>query len=118
MATMVGSTIASMIASESTRMDFSAAPIGPCGSRMFIAPSSMRRRRAGRLDFLQRQGQWHHQQGKHRATPEHVDVGQQHGLPCDGLPNPADRLALSCNEGRALTDEELRHPVKGVLVVD
>jgi hypothetical protein len=31
---MVGSTIASMIASESIRMVLSAAPIGPCGSRM------------------------------------------------------------------------------------
>ena len=37
MAMMVGSTIASMIATESIRMVFSAAPIGPCGSRMFIA---------------------------------------------------------------------------------
>ena len=36
-ATMVGSTIASMIAMESIRMVLSAAPIGPCGSRMFIA---------------------------------------------------------------------------------
>src|SRR5260221_11670813 len=36
-ATMVGSTIASMIASESIRMVLSAAPIGPCGSRVFIA---------------------------------------------------------------------------------
>jgi len=36
-ATMVGRTIASMIASESIRMVFSAAPIGPCGSRIFIA---------------------------------------------------------------------------------
>src|SRR3977135_829669 len=35
--TIVGSTIASMIASESIRMVFSAAPIGPCGSRIFIA---------------------------------------------------------------------------------
>src|SRR5580704_19694757 len=34
---IVGSTIASMIATESIRMVFSAAPIGPCGSRMFIA---------------------------------------------------------------------------------
>src|SRR4051812_34584967 len=33
---MVGRTIASMIASESIRMVFSAAPIGPCGSRIFI----------------------------------------------------------------------------------
>src|SRR5258707_6903540 len=36
-ATIVGSTIASMIASESIRMVFSATPIGPCGSRIFIA---------------------------------------------------------------------------------
>src|SRR6267142_6178282 len=36
-ATIVGRTIASMIASESIRMVLSAAPIGPCGSRMFIA---------------------------------------------------------------------------------
>ena len=35
--TIVGSTIASMIVSESIRMVFSAAPIGPCGSRIFIA---------------------------------------------------------------------------------
>src|SRR5260370_4407518 len=34
---MVGSTIASIMASESIRMVFSAAPIGPCGSRIFIA---------------------------------------------------------------------------------
>src|ERR1700760_2628408 len=41
MAMMVGITIASMIAIESMRMVFSAAPIGPCGSRMFIgAPNS------------------------------------------------------------------------------
>jgi hypothetical protein len=32
-ATMVGSTIASMIATESIGMAVSAAPIGPCGSR-------------------------------------------------------------------------------------
>jgi hypothetical protein len=31
---MVGVTIASMIATESMRMDFSAAPIGPCGPNM------------------------------------------------------------------------------------
>jgi hypothetical protein len=34
---IVGRTIASMIASESIRMAFSAAPIGPWGSRIFIA---------------------------------------------------------------------------------
>src|SRR5258708_14939250 len=34
---MDGITIASMIASESIRMVLSAAPIGPCGSRIFIA---------------------------------------------------------------------------------
>src|SRR6201994_1957557 len=33
---MVGSTIASMMAIESIRIVFSAAAIGPCGSRMFI----------------------------------------------------------------------------------
>src|SRR5579862_7740688 len=36
-ARIVGSTIASMMATESIRMVFSAAPIGPCGSRIFIA---------------------------------------------------------------------------------
>src|SRR6267154_3217765 len=36
-ATIVGRTIASMIAIESIRMVLSAAPIGPCGSRIFIA---------------------------------------------------------------------------------
>src|ERR1700719_4332724 len=35
-ATMVGTTIASMIAIESIRIILSAAAIGPCGSRMFI----------------------------------------------------------------------------------
>src|SRR5882757_4272253 len=34
---MVGTTIASMIATESIRMVLSAAPMGPCGSRIFIA---------------------------------------------------------------------------------
>src|ERR1700692_72753 len=34
---MVGTTIASIIATESIRMVLLAAPIGPCGSRMFIA---------------------------------------------------------------------------------
>src|ERR1700690_1888423 len=33
-ATMVGATIASMIAMGSMRIDFSAAPIGPCGPNM------------------------------------------------------------------------------------
>ena len=37
-ATIVGSTIASMIAIESIRMVLSAAATGPCGSRMFIDP--------------------------------------------------------------------------------
>src|SRR5215208_3503230 len=37
MATIVGTTIANMIATESIRMVLSAAPIGPCGSRIFIA---------------------------------------------------------------------------------
>src|SRR4051795_11276578 len=36
-ATMVGNTIASMIATESIRIVASAAPIGPCGSKIFIA---------------------------------------------------------------------------------
>src|SRR5689334_19771311 len=36
-AAMVGSTIASMIATESIRIVASAAPIGPCGSKIFIA---------------------------------------------------------------------------------
>src|SRR3954454_8873045 len=36
-ATIVGTTIASMIATESIRIVASAAPIGPCGSRIFIA---------------------------------------------------------------------------------
>ena len=40
MAMMVGTTIASMIAIESIRMVFSAAAIGPCGSRIFIGKSN------------------------------------------------------------------------------
>jgi hypothetical protein len=39
-AAMVGNTIASMIAMESIRMVLSAAAIGPCGSRIFIAEPS------------------------------------------------------------------------------
>src|SRR5215212_8768732 len=34
---IVGTTIASMMATESIRMVLSAAPTGPCGSRIFIA---------------------------------------------------------------------------------
>jgi hypothetical protein len=41
-ATMVGATIASMIAIESIRIDFSAAPIGPCGARIPVQPDSAR----------------------------------------------------------------------------
>src|SRR5258705_13832326 len=40
---MVGSTIASMIAIESIKIVLSAAAIGPCGSRIFIDRSSLRR---------------------------------------------------------------------------
>jgi len=46
-AMIVGSTIASMIPHESIRIVFSAAPIGPCGSRIFIA-------RARNYDSLER----------------------------------------------------------------
>jgi hypothetical protein len=40
MAAIVGKTIASMIPTESIRMVFWAAPIGPCGSRIFIGRSN------------------------------------------------------------------------------
>src|SRR5712671_5036848 len=48
--TIVGSTIASMIVSESIRMVFSTAPIGPCGSRIFIAEPENGTRHNGAAD--------------------------------------------------------------------
>src|SRR5215212_10711613 len=61
-AMIVGTTIASMIATESIRIVASAAPIGPCGSRIFIAApengTATNGEAARRFHAQMRRGSW------------------------------------------------------------
>src|SRR5664279_3714392 len=62
---MVGTTIASMIATESIRMVLSSAPIGPCGSRMFI----------GKPEYATGEPEWNcYQRRRRREVPRHHDT--------------------------------------------